>query len=1377
MSLNPYNLQDFAGWLQVKAQQQRLSIRLVQRYQHERLPGVTKEKHSAKLKGPSLVLYHGASPAETALSTRPKVSNLKKPLKVHCLFCNSKEHYITRCDNIKEQSVADLQKWISDGKRCWRCARLHEPELCNLKKPCSDCGGIHLLVLHRIACDNPTNTASTSESRIYLTPTSATCRVLLKVVPVLLHNKFKSVETYAVLDDGAQRTMILPMAVKMLQLRGEPETLALRTVRSDIIHLSGSNINLEISPKSEPKRRFQILGAFAASGLDLVEQSYPVQRLQRRYAHLRGLPLESFHNVRPLVLIGSDHVHLITADKPVRQGSKGGPIAVHTALGWALQGTEESTPSHSSVHQCLFVSTACPGDLLYRNVEKLWQLDILPYRNEKLVVRSREDQEAIKLLESKTQRIQVNNVQRYASPLLRKPGALKLTGTIQSVMPSLRSTERKLQRDPEKAAVYSGEINKLIKAGYVSKLQPEEVTKSEEAWYIPHHLVCHNDKPRLVFNCSFRYQGLSLNDQLLPGPALGQSLLGVLLRFHQNHVAVSADIRGMFHQVCLLPEDRPLLRFIWRDLHCENCPDVYEWQVLPFGTTSSRCCAIFAVQQHARNNQESYSGSLQVVQQSFYVDNYLASFPTTSEAKLTVDKLRSLLATGGFDLRQWASNQSSVISHLPTEARSSAAEQWLEQNRTDPMEPTLGLRWNCAADTLGYQYRPIEHATLTMRTAYQVLATQYDPLGFIVPFTTRAKVLIQQLWSKRRDWDDPNLPQDLHAAWDTWESELKYLSTVTIPRCYSSAPNDVQRKYHLHVFCDASERAYGAVAYLVEYTQDAVHTTFIMARSRVAPRRQQSIPRLELCAALAGAQLAKLLKDEITLIIQQTVLWTDSTTVLEWLQSDSCRFKVFVGTRVSEIQELTEHSTWRYVDTLQNPADDITRGKPLSSFAVPGRWTQGPSFLKLSSEHWPKRPERARSEMLPELKGVTICCLTTVEPDYTLPDANQFSTWKELVEATRLACQQVTDNSANTQLIDPREAELILLRKCQAQSFPEETKALKTRKPIPNHSRLICLAPEWDPVTTVMRVGGRLRRLESPNVEQIHPIVLDSRHPATKLLIRDFDERLLHPGTERVYAELRRQYWILRGRQAVKHHQLNCSSCQRWRAQPKVPQMADLPPERLRLLCPPFYSTGVDCFGPYHVKIGRRVEKRWGVIFKCLTTRAVHIELLNSLDVDAFLLALRRFIARRGRPKEIRSDCGTNFRGADRELREAFAAMESQLKEQLADYQILFKFNPPNAPHFGGVWEREVRSIKAALQVAVGSQSVSEDVLSTVLVEVEGILNSKPLGYVSTDVADLDPITPNLLLMGRRDASLPQVAYASEDMGRRRWRHCQNLVD
>ena len=178
-----------------------------------------------------------------------------------------------------------------------------------------------------------------------------------------------------------------------------------------------------------------------------------------------------------------------------------------------------------------------------------------------------------------------------------------------------------------------------------------------------------------------------------------------------------------------------------------------------------------------------------------------------------------------------------------------------------------------------------------------------------------------------------------------------------------------------------------------------------------------------------------------------------------------------------------------------------------------------------------------------------------------------------------------------------------------------------------------------------------------------------------------------------------------------------------------------------------------------------------------MTTRAVHLELLNSLDSDAFLLALRRFISRRGKPAELFSDRGTNFRGAERELHEMFQAMEPELQSKLCAYQLTFKFNPPNSPHFGGIWEREIQSVKKALQVSVGHQSVSEDVLSTLLTEVEGILNSKPLGYTSSDVANMDPITPNMLLMGRRDSTLPQVTYAPESMGRRRWRHSQILAD
>ncbi|XP_041841884.1 uncharacterized protein LOC121640249 [Melanotaenia boesemani] len=224
--------------------------------------------------------------------------------------------------------------------------------------------------------------------------------------------------------------------------------------------------------------------------------------------------------------------------------------------------------------------------------------------------------------------------------------------------------------------------------------------------------------------------------------------------------------------------------------------------------------------------------------------------------------------------------------------------------------------------------------------------------------------------------------------------------------------------------------------------------------------------------------------------------------------------------------------------------------------------------------------------------------------------------------------------------------------------------------------------------------------------------------------------------------------------------------------------MSDLPVSRLRLHQPVFFSTGIDCFGPMQVKIGRRSEKRWGLLCKCLTTRAVHIEVLSSISTDSFLMALRRFISRRGKPAEILCDQGTNFRGGDRELQEAFNALHPSLQAQLAEYQLKFRFNPPSAPHFGGSWEREIRSIKAALTSTLGCQVVTAEVLQTVLIEIEGILNSKPLGYVSSDLADPDPITPNLLLMGRPDPSLPQVTYHdSELIGRRHWRTCQVLSD
>lgn len=266
-------------------------------------------------------------------------------------------------------------------------------------------------------------------------------------------------------------------------------------------------------------------------------------------------------------------------------------------------------------------------------------------------------------------------------------------------MSYLRSTERRLAKDPQLAATYIGEIQKLENAGYTIRLSPQEVEQSKESWYIPHHMVSHNGKNRVVFNCSFTYKGENLNDLLLPGPTLGSSLLGVLVRFREHRVAISGDIKAMFHQVHLLTEDKPLLRFLWRDLKSESPPEVYEWQVLPFGTACSPCCVTFALQTHVCSHSGPEEDVRQAVERCFYVDNCLLSITSEEKAQYLVDKLRELLALGGSEIRQWASNVTSVVSHLPREARSESTELGISESQAEPQEHALGLTWHCSSDT------------------------------------------------------------------------------------------------------------------------------------------------------------------------------------------------------------------------------------------------------------------------------------------------------------------------------------------------------------------------------------------------------------------------------------------------------------------------------------------------------------------------------------------------------------------------------------------------------------------------------------------------------------------------------------------------------
>ncbi|XP_026115567.1 uncharacterized protein LOC113094113 [Carassius auratus] len=1383
-------LLDFSNWLEYELQVQDDGSRItglppepiIKKRQDRRDPRASRKPTSILL-GTEKSMTGGEFQLPTP-DVKIKSARFKGRLHAYCPYCDNNNHFLNGCDNFKELTKEQKESWIRKNNRCWCCGRSHHASKCNLKSPCKTCHRKHLLILHDVnerivanesEMDTKENSClvNTTKDVLYVDRPVYSRKVLLKVSKVIITNGDKSIEAYAVLDDGSERTILLHTAAQQLNLKGQPEDLILRTVRQDQQVLHGAAVSFTVSPVTNRHKKFHIQGAFTAERLGLAEQTHNVTSLQKKYKHLVGLPLQQIDRVQPVLLIGSDCPHLVTPIEPVHLGPPGGPAAVRTRLGWTLQGPTHEIRQRLNTHQCLFTAISPNADL-FAQVEKLWQMDVIPYRSEKVVTRSKLDQEAIRLLQEKTVRVNVDGVMRYATPLLRIQHMPTLHMPKEAVVPQLRSIERKLMKNPDQACAYKTEIERLKNASYVEKLQPCEAERSHESWYIPHHMVTHNGKNRVVYNCSFQYEGQNLNKLLLPGPTLSPSLLAVLLRFREHSTALSSDIRGMFHQVRLLPDDKPLLRFLWRDMTLEQAPDVYQWQVLPFGTTCSPCCATFALQKHVLDHTQPGEEVREVIEKSFYVDNCLHSLPSKDAAKDLVDRLYALLNEGGFELRQWASNCPAVVSHLPSDTRSNSCELWLSQGLQDTHESTLGLLWHCQSDTLHYKHRIVNSTKVTMRSIYRVLASQYDPLGYIIPYTTRAKMLVQRLWDKKRDWDDPELPEDLLRLWSSWEKELRDLKKISLPRCYSSPDLDLPTsRRDIHIFCDASEQAYGSVAYLrTENAEGQVEVAFLAARSRVAPRKQQSIPRLELCAALSGAQLSNVLITELTIPIGSVTLWSDSMTVLTWLLSSSCRYKVFVGTRVAEIQELTASATWRYIRSEDNPADSITRGKRLCDLVKGSQWNQGPSFLKLPPANWPKLPFSPVEEQSSELRQSVFCGSTTVVP---LPNPQQYDTLAEFIKA----CSQQLHGAASITCADKlREVEQTVLRQMQTESFPTEMVQLKSGKPVSGTSRLASLSPEFDPTSGLIRVGGRLRRCSEAELDSVHPIVLAPQHPVTKLIIKDYDKKLHHPGPERVFAELRRTYWVLRGREAVRRHQHQCGECRKWKGQPEVPRMADLPLVRQQLFKPAFFSTGMDCFGPYIIKIGRRNEKRWGILFKCLTTRAVHIDLLMSIDSDSFLMALRRFIARRGKPNELLSDQGTNFKGGERELNESFAALHEELQVHLASQQIKFVFNPPGAPHFGGCWEREIRSIKAALKVTLGAQTVTEEVLRTVLTEIEGILNSKPLGYTSSDISDIDPITPNCFIIGRRDASLPQVVYQDSGvLSRRRWRHSQLLAD
>jgi hypothetical protein len=471
---------------------------------------------------------------------------------------------------------------------------------------------------------------------------------------------------------------------------------------------------------------------------------------------------------------------------------------------------------------------------------------------------------------------------------------------------------------------------------------------------------------RAVFDASAKSMtGVSFNDTLLVGPTIHSSLIDVLIRFRLHKIALTTDVSRMYRAVELVKSDRDFHRFVWRSDPTKSLQD-YRMTRITFGVSASSFAANMAVCQNAINNASEFPQAAESVLKSFYVDDGLTGADSVDEGINLQQQLQKLFAKGGFLLRKWNSNIPSVINQVPPELRDS--NDVLSITDSPGYTKTLGVEWNSRADQFRITVSQLpQHDKMTKREFVSDIAKTYDVLGWFSPTIIKSKILLQRIWEAGIDWDE-EIPQHVFEDWSRWRSELGCLSEKLIERCYF--PNDaVVKDIQLHGFCDASEEAFAGVVYIrFTSSNDRTSTSLVMAKTKVAPIKRITIPRLELCGAHLLAKLLHHVGKVLNISSQNTFAWTDSTIVLDWLKGNPRRFKQFVGNRISLMIDLLPPERWKHVKGIDNPADCASRGMFPTDLIKHDLWWHGPKWLTLNSSEWPiGHQNKHEDNSIPEL--------------------------------------------------------------------------------------------------------------------------------------------------------------------------------------------------------------------------------------------------------------------------------------------------------------------------------------------------------------------------------------------------------------------------
>ena len=821
--------------------------------------------------------------------------------------------------------------------------------------------------------------------------------------------------------------------------------------------------------------------------------------------------------------------------------------------------------------------------------------------------------------------------------------------------------------------------------------------------------------------------------------------------------------------------DRNALRFLWYG--SSGHVTTYRMTSHVFGGVWCSSAATYAMRRVIEDH-ECDPAVANVIMNSFYVDDCLLSMDDRDFVADCLLQVKSTLQTGGFRLTKMIGNDDSIVQKIPDEDKAAEIKGLVHCDGK-----ALGIQWDIGKDELYFSGDVKLADVVTRRSMLSVLSSTFDPLGLLGPILIGGKVIFQDATRLTLTWDE-EVPDDVKSRWTSWFSTMKCLGQMRFPRCIKVERS--QDSYlQLHHFSDASSRAYGCCSYLRSVSKSGkIQVELLLSKAKVAPMNATSIPRLELQAAVLSAKMDALLRRELDIEISKSFFWVDSMIALQYIQNESRRFHVFVSNRVSTIHELTKVEDWSHIPGCDNPADLVTRGVSVSQLDQL-KWLHGPPFLSTFMDSWPVSAEcpslsadDAEVKKGNSLPSHTFVFMNDVSPNPIDTLIQHYSSWYRLKRAVSwwVRLKNVLRNKEHStsgplSVAEIEGAELLLLKHVQSQVYGKEIKALASGESVSRNSHLRSLNPLLDD-DGMLCVGGRFQLLSG---KQAYPYLVPHTHRIAEVIVRDVHENTAHVGLEWTLGKLRTKYWIVKARPLIKRVLRLCVPCKLMFGKSQTQKMADLPPERLVPDQPPFTFVGLDCFGPFLVKYRRSEVKRYGCVYTCFTTRAVHLEKLENLDTDSFLNSFRRFCARRGKPVKVWSDRGTNFVGGYNELLKALD--KSQIVSYCAKQSIDWHFNPPHSSHMGGLWERVIRTIRKVLQGVLRNTSLTDDSLLTLFCEVESIVNSRPITKISDDITDSAALTPNHLLLLREGPVPPPGVFRSDDVYRRRWKHIQFLSD